>query len=90
MWSLATRRQVTDRYFYPWKLADGRLLGDLRVDALTRQHVVGLLDWMRALDDRGQPRTSMAVREHIRSPLRRFYRSMIEDHGRQHRTRLPT
>jgi integrase len=40
-----------------------------------------LLNAMREKDETGKPRTSMALREHIRCPLKRYYHDLIKHHG---------
>jgi len=40
-----------------------------------------VLDWMRAKRENGQPRTSMALRAHVRWPLKAYYADLIKRHG---------
>lgn len=56
---------------------DGRQLGDLRVDEVTERMLGELLDSIRT----GAGARSMAVREQIRCPLKRFYAWLIKRQG---------
>lgn len=67
----ASTTQALAKHFYDFTLADGRKLGDLRADELTEPAIGTLLNRMREKDDTGKPRTSMALREHVRCPLKR-------------------
>lgn len=74
------RRLATHVYGCP--LPDGRKLGDLPVDQVTEPMIGALLDRLRTASADGTVRAkSLAVQEQIRSPLRRFYRSLIRKHG---------
>jgi integrase len=55
----------------------GRILGDLRVDEITERMLGELLDATRT----GAGARSMAVREQIRCPLKRFYHWLIKKQG---------
>lgn len=71
-------RRALAKHVYGFALPDGRTLGDVPVNEVTSQMLGAVLDWMRAKGDNGSPRTSMALREHMRCPLTRFYRDLIK------------
>lgn len=72
--------QRLTRYVYDYVLSDGRKLGDLPVDQVTEQMIGGVLDEVRTTRDSSRAK-SVAVQEHIRCPLKRFYRDLIRKHG---------
>src|SRR5262249_41657734 len=57
---------------YPHPLPDGRRLGDVPVDAVTREMLGGLI---RRIREAGR---SMAIVEGVRSPLRAYFADLIE------------
>jgi integrase len=59
-------------WVYPHPLPDGRLLGDLPVNAVTREQIGAVI---RRVREAGR---SMAIVEGIRNPLRGFYADAIE------------
>jgi integrase len=59
-------------WVYPHTLSDGRLLGDLPVNEVTRE-MVGAVIWR--VKEAGR---SLAIIEAIRNPLRGYYASLIE------------
>ncbi len=59
-------------WVYPHPLPDGRLLGDLPVDLVTREMLGGVV---RRVKEAGR---SMAIIEQIRNPLRGYFQSLIE------------
>jgi hypothetical protein len=60
---------------FNFTLADGRLLGDLPVDAITPVMLGAVLDAIR------RSRKSLALQERVRSPLRAYYRHLIKRQG---------
>jgi len=60
---------------FNFTLADGRLLGDLPVDAVTPVMLGEVLDAIR------RSRKSLALHERVRSPLRGYYRHLIKRQG---------
>lgn len=59
-------------HVYPFLLADGRALGDLPVNHITREMIGAVIRHVRELG------RSMAIVEGIRNPLRGYYASLIE------------
>ena len=59
-------------WVYPHTLADGRLLGDLPVNQVTREHLGAVILKMKSA---GRSRATIG---HICHPLRRYYQGLIE------------
>jgi integrase len=67
----AYRSRLTT-WFYPSPLPDGRALGDLRADELTREMIGAVI---RRVRESGR---SLAIIQGIRNPLSGYYRDLIE------------
>ena len=65
------RKRLT-KWCYPHPLPDGRILGDLAVDTVTREMLGGMI---RRIREAGR---SLAIIEGVRNPLRRYYDDLIE------------
>lgn len=65
-------RNCLRRWGYGHPLPDGRALGDVPVDAVTREMLGGMI---RRIREAGR---SMAIIEGVRSPLRAYYADLIE------------
>jgi len=75
-------RRRLEGYVYGFALPDGRKLGDLPVDQVTEQMIGAVLDRARSSSEDGTRKgKSLAIQEHIRSPLKRFYRDLIRKGG---------
>jgi hypothetical protein len=71
----ATPKAYTQRlaaWVYPFKLTDGRLLGDVPVDQVTREMLGQVI---LAAREQGK---SMGLREQIRNPIKKYYTWQIE------------
>jgi len=74
----ATAEKYRDRcaaWVYPHQLADGRLIGDLPIDQITRKMLGAVILKTR------EAGKSTAVREQIRNPIKKFFADLIETHG---------
>jgi integrase len=60
------------RWCYPHALADGRLLGDVPADAVTREMLGAMI---RTIREAGR---SLAIIEGVRNPLRSYFADLIE------------
>jgi|RhiMethySRZTD1v2_1073278.scaffolds.fasta_scaffold06294_2 integrase len=65
-------RSRVRKWVFPHVLSDGRLLGDVPVNAVTRE-MIGAVIWQVKAAGR-----SLAIIEAIRNPLRGYYASLIE------------
>jgi integrase len=65
-------RKRLAKWCYPHILPDGRALGDLSVDVVTREMLGGVI---RQIREAGR---SLAIIEGVRNPLRRYYDDLIE------------
>src|SRR5262245_47011886 len=65
-------RNRLDVWCYPHALPDGRLLGDVPIDAVTREMLGGLI---RRIREAGR---SMAIVDGVRCPLRAYFTDLIE------------
>lgn len=75
-------RRRLEGYVFDFTLADGRTLGDLPVDQVTEQMIGAVLDRARSTSEDGVRKAkSLAIQEHIRCPLKKFYRALIKKHG---------
>ncbi len=77
---ISYRRRLA-AHLYNFTLADGRKLGDLRVDQVTEEMIGAVLEHVRRAPGGYGNGKSLALQEQIRSPLRRFYRELIRKHG---------
>jgi integrase len=71
----STERSYRDRlrvWCYPHPLPDGRVLGDVSVDAVTREMLGAMI---RRIREAGR---SLAIIEGVRNPLRSYYAELIE------------
>jgi integrase len=77
-----TYRRRLATHCYDFVLPDGRRLGDLPVDQVAEPMIGALLDRLRTTSADGTVKAkSLTLQEQIRSPLKRFYRTLMKKHG---------